>query len=81
MIWTILIIAIATIFDAWRDAWINAAWWPRHVVKWVAFYVPLIYLLYKDGWFERKRLKYLPLLAAAMLIVWELVYLIMTKGN
>ena len=46
----IIIIIIVVIADALRDSWWNKAnFWQSHVPKWIAFYTPLIYILWKSG--------------------------------
>lgn len=36
---------LASVFDALRDAWIKEGWWKRHIVKWLSFYPPLIFII------------------------------------
>lgn len=50
------IIIIVTICDALRDRWtfdLGPAWtkkqWRWHIVKWLAFYLPLLYIVVKMG--------------------------------
>lgn len=53
----ILLIIVVTACDALRDRWIfdlGAGRWTRkqwrwHAVKWIAFYLPLIYVLTRSG--------------------------------
>ena len=43
------VILTATAFDALRDAWMRSeSWWRRHIVKWISFYLPLGYIMYRD---------------------------------
>ena len=45
----VVIILVATGFDALRDAWMrSASWWKRHAVKWISFYLPLAWILYRE---------------------------------
>lgn len=71
---SVFVIIASVIFDAWRDAWIGEAWWPRHIVKWLAFYTPLVYILHRDGFLSRQNLKNLVILAFVSLLVWRMVY-------
>ncbi len=45
----IAIIIIATFFDALRDGWKeqDVGFWKWHTVKWIAFFLPLIYCVYR----------------------------------
>ena len=46
----IIIIIIVVIADALRDSWWNKTnFWQCHIPKWIAFYTPLIYILWKLG--------------------------------
>ncbi len=41
----IAVILLVSVFDALRDAWMKSeGWWKRHIVKWVAFYSPMVFL-------------------------------------
>lgn len=43
------VIITASVFDALRDAWMRtASWWKRHAVKWISFYLPLTYIMFRD---------------------------------
>lgn len=51
----VVIVLWATAFDAWRDAVVYRwKWWPRHIVKWLAFYPPLVYIVFvlELNWLE-----------------------------
>ena len=45
-VWAVVIIIVVTVCDALRDRWItrNVGWWQWHIVKWIAFYTPLVVL-------------------------------------
>lgn len=69
-----LLIALVTICDAMRDAWVSGrrrdiGWWEWHIVKWIAFYAPLVVLCvtFLETW---------QMLALAILCygLWELTY-------
>jgi hypothetical protein len=69
-----LTIAIITVCDAARDAWLHSrkpgvGWWEWHIVKWVAFYIPLVWLcmVYLPLWWTL-------LLALLCYGLWNLVY-------
>lgn len=62
--------------DAWRDAWLSHGWWPRHVAKWIAFYLLPVYLLWKEDWLRTNNLKRLLWLAAGGFFLWEIFYMI-----
>lgn len=41
----IAVIFLVSFFDALRDAWMKKeSWWKRHIVKWVSFYSPLVFI-------------------------------------
>lgn len=69
----IAIILIATAFDALRDVWtagpveLRKGWWPRHIAKWISFYLPLVALMALAG----LPLLWWPVLAAVGWIVWR----------
>jgi hypothetical protein len=65
-----------TAMDGWRDAWLLHDWWPRHVVKWIAFYTLPLYLLWRDGLLKIENWKILLWLAVGGLFFWEIAYLI-----
>ena len=46
----IIIILVTTFFDALRDLSFKN-WWRRHIVKWIQFYLPLIYLMTMLNWY------------------------------
>lgn len=62
--------------DGWRDAWLLHDWWPRHVVKWIAFYTLPLYLLWRDRLLKIENWKTLLWLAVGGLFFWEITYLI-----
>lgn len=76
-----LAILIFSALDAWRDAWINQAWWPRHLVKWAAFFGPIIFILWREGWlkFNGRRGQNLAMLTVVSFIIWKLVYTMLTN--
>lgn len=40
-----MVILLSSGFDALRDGWMRSeGWWKRHSVKWVSFYLPLMYI-------------------------------------
>ena len=69
----VALILIATAFDALRDVWtagpreLRRGWWPRHIAKWISFYVPLVALL----WVARVPIWWWPFLGAAGWAVWR----------
>jgi hypothetical protein len=45
------VILIATVFDAARDVTIGKlSWLAWHAIKWVAFYTPLIWIVWRERW-------------------------------
>lgn len=66
----IVVILLATIFDAVRDATFGRwPWLPWHGVKWIAFYSPLVYIV----WYEKMPVFDVVVLAAICLGLWEVV--------
>lgn len=51
VLWVALVCFVASFFDGARDAGIgrfsHVTWWRWHVVKWIAFYTPLVFILVK----------------------------------
>ena len=47
------VIVITVFFDALRDGWYGRiGWWKWHIVKWIAFYTPIIYILWVNfAWY------------------------------
>jgi len=42
----IIVIVLTVFFDALRDGFINDPnWWKRHIFKWLAFYIPILYIM------------------------------------
>ncbi len=70
-IWIALLITAVTCCDALRDRWVDrkVEWWQWHIVKWIAFYTPLVTLtiLFIP-------LVYWPVLVASNWILWRLIY-------
>lgn len=75
----IVIIFFAVICDAWRDGWLGKEWWPRHIAKWLAFYPPLIYILWRDGLLVVKNIETIFIMAATCLFIWRVVYKNLTE--
>ena len=47
MISGIIVVCIAVFFDALRDGHIDCNnWWKRHIFKWLAFFPPIVYILF-----------------------------------
>ncbi len=71
-IWVALIVIVVTCCDAFRDRWTSRQvnWWQWHIVKWIAFYTPLVALtvLFIPWIF------WIPLVIVAR-IVWRAIYL------
>ena len=44
----VALLLLASAADAVRDAWIRKDWWPRHIIKWLAFYPPLLWILVRE---------------------------------
>ncbi|MBN1560413.1 hypothetical protein JW998_09195 [candidate division KSB1 bacterium] len=70
-IWTAVIVVIVTASDALRDRWVSrqVGWWQWHIVKWIAFYPPVIALT----------IRYIPWpywipLTAVCWILWRVIY-------
>ncbi len=66
----IILIIIVVIADALRDAWWNTTtYFKCHVPKWIAFYTPLVYILWKMGlqWY------WIVLLAVICHFLWNFV--------
>lgn len=42
------VIIIAVIFDPLRDVFTayQKGWWQRHIVKWIQFYVPVLFIMF-----------------------------------
>ena len=74
----LLIIYIATCFDAWRDAQScrkdRVGWKQWHWVKWVAFYTPLVYIVWL--WFVESGYNYLSLAGFTVIcwLSWRFIY-------
>jgi hypothetical protein len=47
LIEAIVFIAYCSFFDGVRDATIDRDWWVRHIWKWLAFYPPLAWILFR----------------------------------
>ena len=43
----IIVILVSCFFDGWRDTLVDrrSSWWKFHIIKWLAFFPPLIYLI------------------------------------
>lgn len=74
-----LVLFISVTADAWRDAWINRDWLARHVPKWVSLYLPMIYILYLNGYFVAGKLIDLTVLAVFSFVWWRIIYTSMEK--
>ncbi len=83
MNWFILIILfVTTVLDAFRDRWIpkrcrGEAWLAWHLVKWGAFFLPLILLSYI--WLDQHAFKpvYIAFFVAFAIfcnVVWNVIY-------
>jgi hypothetical protein len=65
------IVVFVACCDALRDRWVNrtAEWWPWHIVKWLAFYPPLIALtVLFIPWM------WWPFLTGVSWILWRIIY-------
>ena len=71
MIWIgICLIIIVVIFDALRDAWWNMTnFWQCHIPKWIAFFLPIIYIL----WDIKLQWYWIIVLAVGCNILWRFV--------
>lgn len=74
----LLIIYLACVFDAWRDAQScrkeRISWKKWHIVKWCAFYPPLVYLVLL--WFVESGYNYISLAGFTVIcwITWRFIY-------
>lgn len=69
IVWPLAMIMIATVFDAARDATIGELpWLASHAIKWIAFYTPLVYIVWRERW------KPITVVAVASIgfLLWEL---------
>jgi hypothetical protein len=67
----IVIFFVVTICDACRDRWFGrVGWWQWHAVKWVTFYLPLVWIAWHV---EFNRLLLIPI-AMLCLFVWREIY-------
>ena len=69
---TWIIICMVSYLDGVRDANVarKAPWWSWHLVKWVSFYLPLVWILY----LIRINVWHIPILAFVAWIFWQLGY-------
>jgi hypothetical protein len=69
--WPVFILLTCSAFDSMRDSLIDqASWWIWHIIKWIAFYPPMIYVWMKlPGW------RWKVGVAAGALAVWEFTYI------
>ena len=65
---TVLVVLQAVAFDAIRDGNLHTGWWQFHVPKWIAFYTPLIYIVWMSG----LRIRAIAALAFASWILWSI---------
>ena len=64
----VVVVLVATAFDALRDSWMRSeGWWKRHAVKWISFYLPLTYIMVLDTHWHL----WLPLVLMSW-VVWRL---------
>lgn len=65
---SVFVILLSSAFDALRDAWMKTeGWWKRHIVKWISFYTPLIFIMVTNiSW-----IYWIPVTLSAW-IVWRL---------
>ena len=74
---------VVSIFDALRDRWLPVhsdskwwyfqydwKWWRWHLVKWVAFFLPLMELLRLSGWHWLQ----ISIAAVLCLLIWMTTY-------
>ncbi|MBN1465995.1 hypothetical protein JXA02_09550 [candidate division KSB1 bacterium] len=76
-IWTAVIVVIVTASDALRDRWVvrQVGWWQWHIVKWIAFYPPLVVLTVRYiPW-----IYWIPLVAVCW-ILWRVLYRLEIKS-
>lgn len=79
----IMLILLTCLFDAARDVvMFKWDWWPRHIVKWLAFFPSLTFLLFYfvKEWKDRLMMIF------ASFIIWRLSYeaflqITLMKGN
>ena len=69
--WAVAVILLSTAANALHDRWItrNVGWWQWHIVKWIMFFPPLVYIaVYFLSWQW-----WLPL-AIVSWILWRIIY-------
>jgi hypothetical protein len=63
---------VVVMCDALRDRWVDrrVGWWRWHIVKWLAFYTPFVYVIVTD------RLPVLPVFGYAVFccVLWRIAY-------
>ena len=74
-------ILIAVIFDAYRDSWVHRkpgiSWQRWHLVKWIAFFSPLVllsYFYFREGGFTVAMVVIFSIFALVCLVVWRMIY-------
>lgn len=77
----LVIILISVIFDAYRDSWIHRkpgiSWLRWHLVKWTAFFSPLVllsYFYFQEGDFSVAMVVIFLVFALVCLFVWRRIY-------
>ena len=69
--WVAFIVLVVTAADALRDRWTSRRvnWWQWHIVKWIAFYTPLValtvFFIPWESWFA---------LAIGAWLLWRAIY-------
>lgn len=71
-----IILILASFVDGARDAGIRrpseVSWWRWHIVKWVGFYMPLVYIIYVN--FKGLNLLIVIFLAGLGWLAWQIGY-------
>lgn len=70
----LLVIFLSVTADAWSEVGISRSWWEWRVTRLVSFYLPLIYILYVNGYFVKEKLIELAMMVAIGLLWWSFVY-------
>ena len=73
-----IIIILTCIFDAFRDGFIDSPdWLKRHIAKWLAFGIPIVYIIY----LEQLTLTQIILLAIICWSAWQFIINVILKKN
>jgi hypothetical protein len=71
--WPLTVILVASMFDAARDATIGKLpWLASHAIKWIAFYTPLVYIVWRERW----KPTVIAVIAILSFLLWELTSII-----